>query len=117
MAENPLAEFLAPPSPRAQVRPENPLADFVTADATMRPVTPQAPVTPEPQEERSALGYAGETLANIPGSAGRAIADLATALFNPIDTATAIGGAATGGMQLLQRQARRAVAGVARRPP
>ena len=48
------------------------------------------------------MGYAGETLANIPGSAGRAIADLATALFNPIDTATAIGGAATGGMQLLK---------------
>ena len=102
MPENPLAEFLAPPSPRAQARPENPLADFVTADATMRPETPQAPMAPEPQEERSALGYVGETLANLPGSAGRAIADLATALFNPIDTATAIGGAATGGMQLLK---------------
>ena len=88
------------------MRPENPLADFVTADATMRPETPQAPMAPgpvpEPREERSALGYVGETLANLPGSAGRAIADLATALFNPIDTATAIGGAATGGMQLLK---------------
>ena len=59
-------------------------------------------MAPEPQEERSALQYAGETLANIPDSAGRAIADLATALFNPIDTATAIGGAVTGGMQLLK---------------
>ena len=60
------------------------------------------PPPPDPQEERSALGYAAETLSNFPGSAGRAIADLATALFNPIDTATAIGGAATGGMQLLK---------------
>ena len=59
-------------------------------------------MTPEPQQERSALRYAGETIANIPGSAGRAIADLATAIFNPIDTATAIGGAATGGVQLLK---------------
>ena len=59
-------------------------------------------MAPEPQEERSALQYAGETLANIPDSAGRAIADLATALFNPIDTATAIGGAVTGGMQLMK---------------
>ena len=48
------------------------------------------------------MGYVGETLSNLPGSAGRAIADLATALFNPIDTATAIGSAATGGMQLLK---------------
>ena len=99
MAENPLADFLAPPSPRAQARPENPLADILTADASMRPETPQAP---GPQQDRSALGYMGETLGNLPGSAGRAIADLATALFNPIDTATAIGSAATGGMQLLK---------------
>ena len=55
---------------------------------------------PEPQEGRSALGYMGETIANIPGSAGRAIADLATAIFSPLDTLGAIGGAATGAMQL-----------------
>ena len=48
------------------------------------------------------MQYAGQTLANLPGSAGRAIADLATALFNPIDTVTAIGSAGTGAMQLLK---------------
>ena len=100
MSENPLAAFSTATAPQSAPRPANPLAAFSTASAS--PQAPQAPMTPEPEQERSPLRYAGETLANLPGSAGRAIADLATALFNPIDTATAIGGAATGGMQLLK---------------
>ena len=97
---NPLAAFSTATAPQSTPRPENPLAAFSTANAG--PQAPPPPMTPEPQQNRSALQYAGETLANLPGSAGRAIADLATALFNPIDTATAVGGAATGGMQLLK---------------
>ena len=99
---NPLSAFSTATAPQATPRPANPLAAFSTANAG--PQAPQAPVAPgpQPQQDRSALQYAGETLANIPGSAGRAIADLASAVFSPIDTATAIGGAATGGMQLLK---------------
>ena len=99
MTENPLAAFSTATAPQATERHANPLAAFSTANTG--PETPQAPMTPEPQPERSALGYAAETVGNIPGSAGRAITDLAKALFNPIDTATAIGGAAAGGGQLL----------------
>ena len=59
-------------------------------------------MTPEPEPERSAGQYLGEMLGNVPGSVGGAFKDLATAIFNPFDTAAAIGGAATGGMQLLK---------------
>ena len=97
---NPLAAFSTATAPQSTPRPANPLAAFSTPNAG--PQAPQAPMAPEPQEERSALGYVGEMLGNVPDSAGRAIADLATALFNPVDTATAIGGAVTGGMQLLK---------------
>ena len=99
---NPLAAFASPQGQQSKPRSENPLAAFSTATAGHE--APPAPMTPEPQQERSALGYAGETLGNIPASAGRAIADLASALFSPIDTASAIGGAAAGGAQLLGDQ-------------
>ena len=99
MTENPLAAFSMATAPQATPRQANPLAAFASPNAG--PETPRAPMTPEPQEERSALGYAAETVGNIPGSAGRAIADLAKALWSPIDTASAIGGAVAGGGQLL----------------
>ena len=100
MPENPLAAFSTATSPQSAPRPANPLAAFSTASAS--PQAPQAPMTPEPQQGRSAGQYLGEMLGNVPGSVGGAFKDLATAIFNPIDTATAIGGAATGGMQLLK---------------
>ena len=93
------ARAQAPPGRQSAPRPANPLATFASANAG--PETPQAP---ESQEGRSALGYAAETVGNIPGSAGRAIADLASALWNPLDTAGAIGGAVAGGGQLLGDQ-------------
>ena len=100
MSENPLAAFSTATNRQATERPAaNPLAAFSTANAS--PETPQAP---ESQEGRSALGYAAETVGNIPGSAGRAISDLASALWSPIDTASAIGGAVAGGGQLLGDQ-------------
>ena len=101
MPENPLAAFRTPPGQQSTPRPENPLAAFRTANAAMRPDGPSAPGDPREPTERSPGRYLAETLGNIPGSAATAIADLATAIFNPVDTASAIGGAATGGVQLL----------------
>ena len=72
MAENPLAEFLTPPAPRA------------------------------PNTGRSAGQYLGEMISNVPGSAAEVGKDLWSAVSNPIDTLGAIADAGTGGMQLLR---------------
>ena len=53
----------------------------------------------QPEPDRSVGEYLGETLANIPPSAKQVASDLWQALSHPVDTATAVGSAAVGGMQ------------------
>ena len=101
MAEkNPLAAFLgATPSPspspaQPATRSKNPLAAFVDdVDGGQSAPAPAAP-------ERSVGAYLGETVSNIPSSAGAVASDLWNAVSSPIQTAKAIGGAAVGGVQL-----------------
>ena len=96
MPENPLAAYLGTTSPSASSaqpapRSENPLAAFVNVGRTA-----PAPAAPE----RSALDYVGETISNIPQSAGAVATDLWSAVSSPRDTLQALGGAAVGGVQL-----------------
>ena len=90
---NPLAAFATPQGQQSTPRPENPLARFVNEGQ---------PVQSAPEPERSVMDYIGETVSNIPSSAGAVAADLWQAVTNPIDTAAALGGAALGGGQLLK---------------
>ena len=96
MPENPLASYIGTPSPASSTaqpaaRSENPLAAFV--DVGQSAPAPAAP-------DRTALGYIGETVSNIPQSAGAVASDLWSAVSSPIDTMKAIGSAGLGAVQL-----------------
>ena len=65
-------------------------------------------VTVSEEEDRASFKYDPEegfnvlkTLGNIPSSAKNVVEDLATAVFNPLDTAEAIGRGAAGGVEHL----------------
>ena len=72
----------------------------------MRPDGPALAPGLEPAQDsgRSAGQYLAETLGNVPGSMAEAGKDLWSAASHPLDTLGAIGGPATGGMQLLKDQ-------------
>ena len=90
---NPLAAFSTSSPAQPTPRPENPLARFATNDGQSGPA---------PEPSRSALDYLGETISNIPSSAGAVASDLWQAVSNPLDTAAALGSAVMGGGQLLK---------------
>ena len=86
---NPLASYIRTASPaQPTARPANPLTPFID----------EGQAAPEP--ERSALGYVGEMIGNVPGSAVDVASDLWSAISSPLDTAGAIGSAALGAGQL-----------------
>ena len=63
---------------------------------------PAQPSPGQPEGDRSAAEYIGETLANIPESGAAVASDLWQAITNPIDTGKAMGGAAVGATQMLK---------------
>ena len=71
-----------------------------------RRAAPRQPAPPSPQvemgqpeDDRSVGEYLGETLANIPSSAGQVVDDLWQAVSHPVETGKALGAAAVGGVQ------------------
>jgi hypothetical protein len=50
-------------------------------------------------KSRTALDYMGETIGNIPASAGRLVSDVAGAVMHPIDTVTNVVDVAAGGLR------------------
>ena len=88
---NPLAAFSTATAQQPATRSENPLARFVNDGQ---------PGQSAPEPERSVMDYIGETVSNIPSSAGAVASDLWEAVTNPLDTAAALGGAALGAGQL-----------------